>query len=649
MSFVSFILRVSLVFVTLFLIVGLNFWFFLEYSAPISTSNYLPTVNETLVKTGENVAPHVQTVRVGEGQISYEDVGSVRSYPILFFHDFFPGSRKWQHVDEEKWARENRLRIIHVDHPGYGLSNRNVTKFINLLVKAFGLEKFSVVAFGKGSTYATELSNLAESIVLLDPVTDCNLFSEYDPKTLSLGWKLISQLGFTIGLHDYWDLWAEWLNCDPKLGELLRDDRWRNMFNQSMIESFRRGITNPFTTAHQLPNFKSLPKNHLIISSKQIKCESCNAHVTNASHFEIFSNHFIESLQFIANHSTIPPKTRIIIIGGGLAGLSAAIEAHDRGAEVILIEKEARLGGNSAKATSGMNAVYTWVQRVHQINDTYDLFYNDVLVSSKFPKGKPQPLIQTLVRESKSAHEFLERHGLSLSLISQCGGHSQPRTHRDQPPEGVIRNVGMSIIQTLSQSVKNRSIEIKTSTRVTELIRENGAVVGIISNKTEFRADIVILASGGFGNDREDLLRTYAPHLIDYPSTNGPFATGDLLKAASSIGADLVDMKEIQVHPTGLVDAKNPNQKTLFLAAESLRAYGAILICNGKRFVNELGRRDEVTDAIIKHCENRTALMLLNRWGAEQVCYIPFFDSYRIIVLRRFVKLLSKQGSLVDI
>jgi flavocytochrome c len=616
MSFISFVLRLLFAIVTLITILVLNFWYFLEYSAPITTRQFLLPVNETRVKSGENAAPFIQTITTKHGNISYQDVGSARSYPILFFHDWLPGSRKWIHIDEEKYARSHGLRIIHVDQPGYGLTNPNIQDFTSSVVNGLGLKKFSVIAFGRGSQFVNYISDLAESVVLLDPSHSCEFMGEYDSHLRSWIWRFISQLGFTFGEYDYWPFWARTLNCDAKLDQLLENAEWKNVFNQSMAESFRQGVLDPFTLKHESPNFAKLPANHLIISQRQI-CDKCNIQVTDLSHYQIYAKKFIDSLQYIANHTTISPKTRVAIIGGGLAGLSAAIEAHDRGAQVFLIDKEPRLGGNSAKATSGMNAIYTWTQKANNINDTYDEFLADSVKSTK-SKGKTSTLLQTLVRESTSAFNFLEKQGLNLSLVSQCGGHSQPRTHRDDPPAGVLRNVGMSIIQTLIQAVKNRSIEIMTSTPVTKLLYENNAVTGVKFNDTEFKTDVVILTSGGFGADREGLLKTHAPQLLDYPSTNGAFATGDLLKEAEQIGAALVDMKEIQVHPTGLVDPTKPDQKTLFLAAESLRAYGAILICKGKRFVNELGRRDEVTDAILKHCENQIAFMLLNSWGAEQ-------------------------------
>ncbi len=112
-------------------------------------------------------------------------------------------------------------------------------------------------------------------------------------------------------------------------------------------------------------------------------------------------------------------------------------------------------------------------------------------------------------------------------------------------------------------------------------------------------ADAVVLATGGFANDHQadSLLREFAPELAEMPTTNGNFATGDGVKAARAAGAALKLMNQVQVHPTGLVDPKDPDNFSKFLGPEALRGCGAIMLSpiTGRRFVNELGRRDDVS------------------------------------------------------
>ena len=118
--------------------------------------------------------------------------------------------------------------------------------------------------------------------------------------------------------------------------------------------------------------------------------------------------------------------------------------------------------------------------------------------------------------------------------------------------------------------------------------------------------DAVILATGGYASNfgPGGLLEKYAPKIAHLATTNGPWAQGEGIRMAEAIGAALVDMDQIQIHPTGFVDPKNPEAKSKFLAPEALRASGGILLNErAERFVNELGKRDDVSKAIFEHCD----------------------------------------------
>ena len=294
----------------------------------------------------------------------------------------------------------------------------------------------------------------------------------------------------------------------------------------------------------------------------------------------------------------------IIVVGGGLAGLSATIEAYKNGADVVLIEKQSGLFGNSCKASSGMNALSQY-QVVEHIEDSYDAFYKDTMKSGHF--GNDPMLVQVLINNSKAALQFLESFGLSLGKLSQCGGHSKPRTHRQMPTDKPS-NVGWAIISTLKQYIveeQNKksmesygSIDFQFNSEMTDLIVKDGKVSGIEVNKTTTMvADAVILATGGYCHDYSGYLQQYTPNIINLPTTNGAFALGQGIKIAHKHGAILQDMEFVQIHPTGFIKGEN----TKFLAPEALRGSGALLINEeGKRFVNELESRDVVTQAIFK-------------------------------------------------
>lgn len=238
--------------------------------------------------------------------------------------------------------------------------------------------------------------------------------------------------------------------------------------------------------------------------------------------------------------STLPDA---IVVGSGLAGLSAALNLLDRGGRVIVMEKEHLLGGNSNKASSGINAAFVEVD----LNNTIDRFYNDTLRSAG---ASAQPhLIQTLVESSSSAVNWLrQRLGVDLSLTAQLGGHTARRTHR--PSNGMA---GAEIIYHLQKAVKeylkSGLLTLLTDTRVTNLLTEHGAVVGVTAvgadgSANEYRATNVVLATGGFASDRRNgsYLDQHRPELLKMPTTAGDYSTGDGIAMARALGAGWVDM-----------------------------------------------------------------------------------------------------------
>jgi len=301
-----------------------------------------------------------------------------------------------------------------------------------------------------------------------------------------------------------------------------------------------------------------------------------------------------------------------IVIGSGLAGMAAALNILDRGGKVVLLEKEHLLGGNSNKASSGINACCPDDDpnaTVAPTVDSIDVFRNDTERSAGASVRKD--LIDVLVRNSASAVSWLrERVGVDLSLKAQLGGHSAKRTHR--PSNGMA---GAEIIYGVQKAVKkyqsSGKVKILTDSKVTELIQREGCVVGVkyISlwegeSTKELYADNVVLATGGFAADRStgSYLSQYRPELLKMPATAGEFSTGDGITLATALGAGHVDMDKVQVHPTGWVDPKEPEKLSKILAAELMRGVGGVLL-NGKgeRFCNELGTRAYVTDKMLAH------------------------------------------------
>lgn len=291
------------------------------------------------------------------------------------------------------------------------------------------------------------------------------------------------------------------------------------------------------------------------------------------------------------------PQTTAIVVGSGLAGLSAASQLIARNVPVRLIERGAKPGGNSIKASSGINAAPTRFQPTHDdafLSDTIKSAGTAMLSSTKHR----ETLISTLTNSSKDAVEWLvQEKGVDLSKVSILGGHTFPRTHRgagQTPP-------GFAIVSTLLNSLKaSPLLHLQTSCTVTRVLQSDHRVTGVEyinqdGNSQELLGP-VIFATGGFGGDAEGLLAQYRPDLKGYPSTNDPRpGTQPLL---TGIGAQLIDMEYVQVHPTGFVDPSDSASPLKFLAAEVLRGDGGVLLRQGKRFFNELETREKVANAI---------------------------------------------------
>ena len=168
-----------------------------------------------------------------------------------------------------------------------------------------------------------------------------------------------------------------------------------------------------------------------------------------------------------------------------------------------------------------------------------------------------------------------------------------------------------ALMQRLEELAENEPgrVEIIKKARVTSLNKEGNTVTGVTYESNGESASLdgpVILATGGYAADfgSDSLLQKHRPDTVGLSTTNGAHATGDGQKMIMSIGGNGIDMDKVQVHPTGLVDPKDPGAKTKFLAAEALRGEGGILLnSDGDRFCDELGHRDYVSGMMWKEKE----------------------------------------------
>ncbi len=281
-------------------------------------------------------------------------------------------------------------------------------------------------------------------------------------------------------------------------------------------------------------------------------------------------------------------ETDIVIIGAGGAGMTAAINATQAGKTVILLEKMPYVGGNTTKATGGMNAAETHYQKEQGIEDTVEQFVEDTMKGGH--NINDRDLVTVMAENSAEAIDWLDSIGAPLPKVSFSGGATNKRIHAPEDGSGV----GAYLVTAFRRTLDDLGVNVMYNTKATELMVEDGAVVGVkAEGKTvdyTIRAQAVILATGGFGNN-EDMIVQYRPDLKGTVTTSAPGITGDGILMAVEVGADLVDIDQIQLHPT-------VEQSTSMLITESVRGDGAILVNQeGKRFTNELLTRDVVSAA----------------------------------------------------
>ena len=331
----------------------------------------------------------------------------------------------------------------------------------------------------------------------------------------------------------------------------------------------------------------------------------------------------------------------VVIVGAGGAGMTAALQAVDSGVNsVIIVEKGGSTGGNTSRATGGMNAAKTVYQDENEWSDatttavekaiaTAEEKYADdgkvsdltAKVKEQFEAYKANPegyfdsvelfaldtiiggkglndfdLVMTLTGNSAEAIDWLATKDAHLTNVGSFGGASVKRIHRATTEDGKTTPVGAYLVKVLTADVEAEDkIDLRTNTAATELVMEDGKAVGVkVKNENgeyTIRAKAVILASGGFGADL-DRVAALKPELAGFVTTNAPTITGDGIDMATAVGAATVDMEQIQIHPSVYTET------TTALITEGIRGDGAILVNQeGKRFVNELETRDNVSAA----------------------------------------------------
>jgi flavocytochrome c len=268
-------------------------------------------------------------------------------------------------------------------------------------------------------------------------------------------------------------------------------------------------------------------------------------------------------------------EAEVIVIGGGNAGLPAAMTAHDKGAKVIVLETSSGMASNLAMIAGGTPFAETDIQKAHGIKDSVDQLYEEAIKVS----GGDQELWRAIADHQKETYEWLESIGAKPEKVILAPGHLVAHSIR-------FEGHGPGLCRILRKAAENRGLDIRYKHRAEKLIvdPDKGRVIGVRAksgNKvSNFKAKkAVIITTGGFVSNLE-LLKEYGPEYADCIPAAPPTHRGDGLKMALAVGAATAGIG-LSVCPSMSACAETGS-------VLSMSRYGGILVNrDGKRWCNE--------------------------------------------------------------
>ena len=242
-------------------------------------------------------------------------------------------------------------------------------------------------------------------------------------------------------------------------------------------------------------------------------------------------------------------ETEVVVIGSGLAGMAAAIEAADNGAEVILVEKLGRFGGTTALSAGWVHAAGTHIQEVNGIEDSGEQFFEDWMMLAERANDEfvEEDMVRLITDNSAENILWLEEHGVQfmddLFAAGIYEGRNIPRIHQTEGGNGYI-------IKFLYDTAMDLGIDMRNNSRATELLKEGNSVVGVKvatgdGGEYTINARAMVVASGGFAGNPE-MMAEYFPQYTDYE--NYSVNTGDTISMGRLVGADIIVKNAAQIH-----------------------------------------------------------------------------------------------------
>lgn len=294
--------------------------------------------------------------------------------------------------------------------------------------------------------------------------------------------------------------------------------------------------------------------------------------------------------------------TDVVVIGAGAAGFSAAIRAIQGGADVMMVEKMDIPGGNTVRSSGVWNVAGPDQQEI-------DDFIEYTMEGGHYLNN--EDLVRVMVTNSSQIGPWLESLGFD---VAEDGGS--------------VAGLARGLITSYWDKFEELGGTILFATKAEEILMQDGAAAGIRATAENggtvtINAKAVIVASGGFGYDLEKCYEL-KPELTGMITNNQVGATGDGIYMAQAVGANVIDMEQIQAHPT-------VEQSTATLVTEGVRKAGGILLnADGVRFTDECGYRDVVAGAILEQ-PGAYAYVVFNQDLYDSNGNIPTYDKLGIV------------------
>ena len=280
----------------------------------------------------------------------------------------------------------------------------------------------------------------------------------------------------------------------------------------------------------------------------------------------------------------------VIVVGAGAAGLSAAVEAADNGASVLLLESQPEIGGNTLISGGFYASVDKKRQEKQGITDSVELHVQQTYeLGGRL--GDPK-LVRTMVTEAQESLEWLEKLGMHFQpRVFELYGAHWPRAHIPVLP------LGQGYIRTLADACVKRRVELKVKCEVREVLTKDNKVIGVGAYcgneyKQFYARRGVVLAAGSFAAN-PDLIQKISPKLKGLTTNNAPGSNGLAMLAAEKVGAKLVNLEFIQCLPGC------PPGKKYRVRFHNDVSHFIFVNKNGERFIREDSPRDEFRDAVL--------------------------------------------------